>query len=96
MKLENYKDEIKERLKDPDYAVEYLTNVLANESQETFLIALKDVIDARGVQMSKLSEESGVTRQALYHLLSDKGNPTLTTFVSVLKSMGFTLQIKAA
>ncbi|MGI6524468.1 MAG: DNA-binding protein [Bdellovibrionota bacterium] len=84
MKLESYENKIKERLKDPDYAVEYLTDVLANESQETFLIALKDVIDARGVQISKLSEESGVTRQALYHLLSDKSNPTLTCCRSAL------------
>lgn len=96
MKLENYEDKIKERLKDSDYAVEYLTNVLANESQESFLIALKDVIEARGTQISKLSEEAGISRQALYHLLSDKGNPTLSTFVSILKGMGFSLQIKAA
>lgn len=43
-----------ELLKDPDYAVDYLTEVLQHESQEAFLIALRHVIDARRESVSKV------------------------------------------
>ena len=39
MKTEDYRKSLFKRLKDPEYAVGYLTDVLAEESQEAFLIA---------------------------------------------------------
>ena len=98
MKTEDYKKSLFKRLKDSDYAVGYLTDVLANESQEAFLIALKDVIDAREENISMLSEKSGITRQGLYQALSESGNPHLITIKEILNSLGlqFTIAQKEA
>jgi probable addiction module antidote protein len=82
-----------ERLKDPEYAVDYLTEVLQHESQEAFLIALRHVIDARQESVSNIAEEIGVTRQGLYKLLSEEGNPRLSTLNQLLKSLGMKMKI---
>lgn len=81
------------RLKDPEFAVSYLTDVLQNESQEAFLIALRHVIDARQESLANLADEIGVTRQGLYKTLSEEGNPRLSTLNQLLKSLGMTIKI---
>ena len=98
MKTEDYKKSLFKRLKDTEYAVGYLTDVLAEESQEAFLIALKDVIEAREENISSLSERSGITRQGLYQALSESGNPHFATIKDVLSSLGlqFTIARKEA
>ena len=88
MKAEDYRSTLLKRLRDPEYAVGYLTDVLANESQEAFLIALRDVIESREENFSSLSERSGITRQGLYQALSETGNPQFGTIKEVLNSLG--------
>ena len=41
--------------------------------------------------MTKVAEESGVNRQALYRALSEDGDPRLTTLLGVAKSLGLKL-----
>ncbi len=93
MKTEDYKKSLFKRLKDPEYAVGYLTDVLSDESPEAFLIALRDVIEAREENISSLSERSGITRQGLYQALSESGNPRLATIKDVLSSLGLQFTI---
>ena len=81
------------RLRDPDYAMNYLTEVLQHETQEAFLIALRHVIEAMEESVADLAEEIGVTRQGLYKMLSDDGNPRLSTLSQLLKSLGMTIKI---
>ena len=88
-----YKPILLERLKDLDYAVGYLTEVLQNETQEAFLIALRNVIDAREESVSELAKDIGVTRQGLYKMLSEAGNPRLSTLSQLLKSLGMKINI---
>lgn len=93
MKTEDYRNSLFKRLKDPEYAVGYLTNVLANESQEAFLIALRDIIESRDENFSALSEKSGISRQGLYQALSESGNPQFATIKDVLGSLGLQLTV---
>lgn len=88
-----YRPMLLERLKNSDYAVAYLTEVLQSETQEAFLIALRNVIDARDESVAELAEEIGVTRQGLYKMLSEEGNPRLSTLNQLLKSLGMTMKI---
>lgn len=88
-----YKPMLLERLKDPQYAVDYLTEVLQHETQEAFLIALRHVIDAREESVADLAEEIGVTRQGLYKMLSEEGNPRLSTLSQLLQSLGMKINI---
>ncbi|MCB0319088.1 MAG: putative addiction module antidote protein [Bdellovibrionales bacterium] len=93
MKTEDYRIGLLERLKDKEYAIGFLTEVLTHETQEAFLIALKDVIDARQENITELSEQAGVTRQALYNALSENGNPTFSTITDVLGALGLQFSI---
>jgi probable addiction module antidote protein len=93
-KIKKYEDDLLSRLKDQNYAVEYLNAVLEDEGedqQERFLLALKDVAKAHGV--ANVAQDSQVTREALYRVLSDKGNPELATLFSVLSALGLRLKI---
>jgi DNA-binding phage protein len=48
MRLKNYREDLLERLKDVEYAAEYLAQVLAEKDKAAFLVALKDVVEATG------------------------------------------------
>ncbi len=54
---------------------------------------LKQAAAAKGI--TKLAKETGLSRQYIYEMLSEKGNPTLSTFRSVLAALGFKMYIRA-
>jgi probable addiction module antidote protein len=93
MRTKPYKPLLVERLIDPEYAVAFLTEVLQEESQEAFLIALRTVIEARQESFGDLADKAGVTRQGLYKMLSEDGNPRLSTLSQVLRSLGMKISI---
>lgn len=93
MKLKDYRPELAARLEDKEFATSYLTEVLQYESQEAFLIALRNVVDARKEKISELAASINVTRQGLYKMLSDGGNPRLSTLRELLKSLGMKITI---
>ena len=92
MRLKNYKDDLAKRLRDPEYAAEYLAQVLAQKDSAAFLIALKDVVEAGG-GMGSLAGRSGIKRPSLYRILSRKGNPTLATLQEILKPLGLRISV---
>jgi len=94
MQTKPYKKSLLERLSYSEYAVEYLTNVLQEESQEAFLLALSYVIEAKGYSIPQLADEVGLTKQGLYKLLSNCGNPRLSTLSQVLESIGMKLRVE--
>ncbi len=90
-----YKPALLSRLEDPEYSVIYLSEVLQHESQEAFLIALRNVIDARGEKIGELAEQIGLSRQGLSKLLSSAGNPRLSTLNELLRTLGMKIQISS-
>ena len=91
--IKKYEDDLQARLKDQGYAVDYLNAVLEDEGedqQSRFLMALKDVAKAHGV--ANIAHDSEVTREALYRVLSEKGNPELATLLSVLAALGLKMK----
>jgi probable addiction module antidote protein len=95
MRLKNYKDDLNKRLRDPEYAAEYLAQVLAENDSAAFLIALKDVVDAGG-GMGSLAGRVGLKRPSLYKILSKNGNPTLVTLQEILKPLGLRVSVALA
>lgn len=67
----------------------------AFESGDAGYIADAIGIVARARGMTKVAQESGIAREALYQSLSAKGNPTLTTLLKVMKVLGIELTAKA-
>ena len=53
---------------------------------------LGDIAKAKG--MTSLAKETGLSRENLYRTLSSKGNPELSTFLKVVKALGYHLEIK--
>lgn len=53
---------------------------------KALLIALRNIAKAKG-GMEQLPKKTHLNRQNLYHILSDKGNPTLDTFELILKGL---------
>jgi probable addiction module antidote protein len=92
MRLKNYKDDLNRRLRDPEYAAEYLAQVLAEKDNAAFLIALKDVVEAGG-GMGNLAGRVGLKRPSLYKILSRNGNPTLETLQEILKPLGLRVSV---
>lgn len=60
---------------------------------EMLLVALRNIAEARG-GMTQLAKKAHLNRQTLYCILSKNGNPTLETFGSILKCLGYKLAIK--
>src|ERR1039458_5600295 len=68
-----YDDYLIESLKDRRRAEAYLNAALEEDDPRVFLLALRNVAQARG--MSKLAAKSSLNRESLYKMLSKRGNP---------------------
>ena len=83
-----------ETLKDPREAAEYLNAALEEGDNELFLLALKNVVKASGV--TNIARKTHLNRENLYKMLSEKGNPELTSLWSILSSIGLKMSIDTA
>ncbi len=87
MKTLDYREDLLRRLQDQEFAAAYLSEVLAMNDRKALLIALKDVVDARG-GIGELARKVPLQRQSLYKILSAKGNPTLEVLREILQHLG--------
>ena len=85
----SYHEGLLESLQDPEEATAYLNAALEDGDQEIFLLALRNVAEARG--MARVAEDAKLNRENLYRMLSRQGNPQLMSLVALLKSMGLRL-----
>ena len=88
----NYEQGLKEALKDPIEAAAYLSAALEEGERDVFLLALKDVAAAHG--LSQLAREAELNRENLYRMLSQGGNPQLSSLQSLLDALGFRLAVE--
>ncbi len=73
----SYRDSLLERLRDAKEAAGYLDAALEDEDSRVFLLALRDVAEARGI--SRVAAEANLNRESLYRMLSEEGNPRLSS-----------------
>lgn len=89
----NYEDFLHHRLKNTKLAMSYLNEALQDNDPNVFLIALKDVLEARGCDVSALSKKANISRPNIYRMLSQKGNPRWQNITSLIDAMGLQVQI---
>ena len=89
-----YPEFLKEALSDPLEAAGYLNVALEDGDKELFLIALRNVAEARLGGMSKLAEATGLNRESLYRMLSGKGNPELKSLGKLLHALGLRISVE--
>lgn len=70
---------------EPNHAIEYL-NAAIEEGHGAFLVALKDVVDARG-GVTAAARKAKPHRVSLHRILSGKGNPSLASVESILEAL---------
>ena len=92
-KSRSYQAQLVHSLKDPEEAAAYLSAAFEEIDKELFLLALKNVADAQG-GLSRLAEISGLNRENLYRMLSNKGNPEFYSLVTLLDALGFQLVVE--
>jgi probable addiction module antidote protein len=88
----NFQTDLLKRLKDPKFAANYVMAAIEENDAGFLAQALSDVVKAHGT--SKIAKASHLTRQALYKMLSPKGNPTLQSVNSVLGAVGLRVSIE--
>ena len=86
----DYRDFLFKRLQDPSVAAGYLTACLA-EGEAAFLIAVKDVAEARG-GITPLARKTNLNREGLYDMLSEQGNPRLSSLSAIIDALDMQLQ----
>ena len=91
MATAEYTDGLSNRLQDPEYASEYLNEALKEDSQELFMLALRDVATVMG--FTKAARESNLNRETMYRMLSEKGNPNLSSLTKLLDTFGLSLSV---
>ncbi|OGQ35911.1 MAG: putative addiction module antidote protein [Deltaproteobacteria bacterium RIFCSPHIGHO2_12_FULL_43_9] len=90
-KSKSYQEELIKGLRDPEEAVAYLNSALDENELDLFLMALRNVAEAKG--MSKVARETHLNRENLYRMLSSNGNPQLSSLTTLLDALGFQLVI---
>ncbi|NQU40510.1 MAG: putative addiction module antidote protein [Lentisphaerae bacterium] len=81
-----------EDLCDPVEAAAYLNAALEDGGQDVFLMALRDVAQARG--LTRLARETSLNRENMYRILSEEGNPQLSSLKALLDSLELKLCIE--
>lgn len=80
-------------LKTTEEITEYLNAAIEDGEERVLLMALRNVANATG-GMTKLSRKTGLSRESLYRLLSEDGNPRLSSLIAVLHSFGLSLAVR--
>jgi probable addiction module antidote protein len=88
----NYETGLKAALADPEEAAAYLNAALEENDQEVFLLALRDITEARG--FSRVAQDASLNRENLYRMLSPAGNPQLSSLKTLLHSIGLRLAVE--
>ncbi len=91
-KSASYETGLRELLADPKEAAAYLNAALKDGSQEVFLLALRDVVAARG--LARVARDTSLNRENMYRILSEKGNPQLSSLKALLHSLGLRLAVE--
>ncbi len=80
------------KLSDPKRAARYL-NAAQEDSPAMFLKALRKVAAAQPGHMAELAEAAKVSRESLYRMMSETGNPTYDSLKGILNAMGLKLEV---
>ena len=88
-----FQEYLYEKLQDSKEALAYLNAALQDEDDRVFLLALKDVLEARGGDISDLADMTKLNRVNLYRILSLKGNPRWSSIKSIVHALNLNLSV---
>lgn len=83
--------EIADYLDSKEMIAEYLNTVLEEGSNADIINAIGHI--AKAIGMTKIAEETGMSRPSLYKALSDGAKPQFDTIMKILKAIGGQIQV---
>ncbi|MBL0191603.1 MAG: putative addiction module antidote protein [Saprospiraceae bacterium] len=92
--MEISKFEIANYLDNNEMIAEYLNTVLAEGNDSDVIIAIGYI--AKSIGMTKIAQETGLSRPSLYKALSNGAKPQFETIMKILKAIGGQIQIHPA
>jgi probable addiction module antidote protein len=89
--METSRFEIADYLDNKEMIAEYLNTVLEEGNHADVINAIGHI--AKAIGMTKIAEETGLSRPSLYKALSDGAKPQFGTIMKVLKAIGGQIQV---
>lgn len=89
--METSKFDIADYLDSNEMIAEYLNEVLEKGDDSEILTAIGHI--AKAIGMTKIAEETGLSRPSLYKALSEGAKPQFSTIMKVLKAVGGQIRI---
>lgn len=89
--METSKFGIADYLDSKERIAEYLNTVLEEGDNNDIIIAIGHI--AKAIGMTKISEETGLSRPSLYKALSEGSKPQFAAIIKVLKAIGVQIQV---
>jgi probable addiction module antidote protein len=84
--METSKFDIADYLDSNEMIAEYLNEVLERGNDSEIIAAIGNI--AKAIGMTKIAEETGLSRPSLYKALSERAKPQFSTIMKVLKAVG--------
>jgi probable addiction module antidote protein len=84
--METSRFDIADYLDSKEMIAEYLNTVLEEGSNSEIITAIGNI--AKAIGMTKIAEQTGLSRPSLYKALSDGAKPQFSTIMKVLKAIG--------
>ena len=89
--METSKFEIADYLDNKEMIAEYLNIVLEEGDNDDIIIAIGHI--AKAIGMTKIAQETGMSRPSLYKSLSEGAKPQFSTIMKILKAIGGQIQV---
>lgn len=89
--METSKFDLADYLDNKEMIAEYLNAVLEEGDSSDVINAIGHI--AKAIGMTKIAEETGLSRPSLYKALSDGAKPQFGTIMKVLKAIGGQIQV---
>ncbi|MCG8373486.1 MAG: putative addiction module antidote protein [Balneolales bacterium] len=90
--METTKFDIADYLDSNEMIAEYLNTVLEEGNSNDLIEAIGHI--AKSIGMTKIAEQTGMSRTSLYKALSEDSKPQFETVMKVLKAVGGQINVK--
>ena len=87
-----FKIDLEKKLRNPVFAANYLASAIEEDDDGFLSEALATLVQVHGP--TQIAEEAGISRQALYKMLSTSGNPSFKNISKVLEALGLELTVR--
>ena len=91
--MKAYQEPLIEALTDPLEAAGYLNAAMEEGDKDLYLLALRNVVEARIGGITKLSLATGLNRESLYQMLSEDDDPGLKNLDRLLHALGLKISV---